>query len=291
MPVDMQAVQEELARLEAESKAREEREKNRGKGGKWQKAKYLKMDAKEIHFRILPPFGDRKLPWLEILKVNVGPFGKSNDIVLDVKTPDVSPRLNEERKKALAAANAVRDDEKKNKELYKKYTNLKGTKRLKIPGIRRGQEAEGVQVWECSSNALLQELMGFFNNPDYGDFTDPQTGFDLVIKPYPKADKKAPAIQLRRNPSRLLDDAEKLKELLATDWIETYSLTRTSDEDYINAVFDDRVTEFFAEVKAKNKAKREAQGQPKHEGGQFPAGEEPLDPDGTSEDLEDALRA
>lgn len=59
--------------------------------------------------------------------------------------------------------------------------DLRPTERVNMNIIVRGEEDIGVQVWSATPR-LLQELLGYFSDADYGDFTDPQDGFDVQLR-------------------------------------------------------------------------------------------------------------
>jgi len=66
----------------------------------------------------------------------------------------------------------------------------------------------GVQVWG-HSETTLQKLMYIWNDPEWGDFTDPEEGYDIIVE---KTDQRGPdayKIRPRRNPSKI----EKMKWL------------------------------------------------------------------------------
>ena len=45
----------------------------------------------------------------------------------------------------------------------------------------RGEEGEGVRFWGFGKT-VYQEILGYIDDPDYGDITDPSSGRDLTIE-------------------------------------------------------------------------------------------------------------
>jgi hypothetical protein len=52
--------------------------------------------------------------------------------------------------------------------------------RFLSPILIRGSEKEGVKVWSYSKN-VYEELLKTVLDPDFGDITDPEAGFDLKV--------------------------------------------------------------------------------------------------------------
>lgn len=44
-----------------------------------------------------------------------------------------------------------------------------------------GSPEKGVQIYECGSR-VLQDVLGFFVDPDWGDLTDPERGYNVIIE-------------------------------------------------------------------------------------------------------------
>jgi hypothetical protein len=108
------------------------------------------------------------------------------------------------------------------KESQKMAKDLFPRQRFMSPIIVRGDEKKGVQIWSYGKRAY-ETLIQLVLNPDYGDITDPETGFDLVIdytKPTAPGAFPETKITPRRKESALCDPAyggpEKCKELLDT---------------------------------------------------------------------------
>ena len=58
---------------------------------------------------------------------------------------------------------------------------LRPNDRINMNIIVRGEEEAGVQIWSTTPR-MLQDLLGYFADADYGDFTDPQDGFDIRLR-------------------------------------------------------------------------------------------------------------
>lgn len=58
---------------------------------------------------------------------------------------------------------------------------LQPGKRTFAPVIVRGEEDQGVRIWGFSKT-VYRDLLALANDEDVGDYTDPVTGFDLVVE-------------------------------------------------------------------------------------------------------------
>ena len=63
-------------------------------------------------------------------------------------------------------------------------------------------KAKGVQVWG-HSETTLNKLIVFFNDAEWGDFTDPIHGYDIIIEKTDRSGPEAYKIRPRRNPSKI----------------------------------------------------------------------------------------
>ena len=61
---------------------------------------------------------------------------------------------------------------------------------------------KNILQWSCSENQL-QELLGFYIDPDYGDFTHPKKGFDVIITRKGEGLNTRYKLLLARNPSKI----------------------------------------------------------------------------------------
>lgn len=84
------------------------------------------------------------------------------------------------------------------------------------PVVVRGQEKEGVKIWGYGKT-VYQDLINLVLNPDFGDITDPENGFDIKIKSAKAPGKTLPDTKVtpRIKPSKLCSGSdEECKELL-----------------------------------------------------------------------------
>jgi hypothetical protein len=101
-----------------------------------------------------------------------------------------------------------------NKALIKK---LNAKLRIFVPVIVRGEEDKGVRFWEFGPQ-VYGELLQYLDDPDYGDITDVEEGFDIKIESISpaKSGKAYPTTTLKLKPrtSPLSDDAEQAEAWL-----------------------------------------------------------------------------
>lgn len=84
------------------------------------------------------------------------------------------------------------------------------------PVIVRGEEDKGVRIWSISAT-IYKALLTIAADEEYGDFTDIQKGFDLVVEKTPPATPGAFAditVRAKRNDSPLSEDKAELKKWL-----------------------------------------------------------------------------
>lgn len=84
------------------------------------------------------------------------------------------------------------------------------------PVIVRGEEDKGVRIWSISST-IYKALLTIAADEEYGDFTDIQKGFDLVVEKTPPATPGAFAditVRAKRNDSPLSEDKNEIKTWL-----------------------------------------------------------------------------
>jgi len=77
--------------------------------------------------------------------------------------------------------------------LWKKGCSLEPKKRTYVPIIVRGKEEEGIKFWGFGST-IYDELLAVMDEPDYGDITDLNKGYDIQVDftPPEKSNKVAP---------------------------------------------------------------------------------------------------
>lgn len=81
--------------------------------------------------------------------------------------------------------------------------------------IVRGEEDKGVQIWSFGK-IVYGRLLSFFVDEEIGDYTHPETGFDLkvTITQQPGKQFQDTAVDPARRPSKLSDSAENSKKWL-----------------------------------------------------------------------------
>lgn len=125
--------------------------------------------------------------------------------------------------------------DQKDKELA---NTLRPKMRCFVPIIVRGQEAQGVQVW-AFGKLIYQRLLKFILDEDYGDITNPESGFDLkvTISKTQGKDYNDTIVDVKGRPCKLSDDAELSKKWLDTpNLMDMYTLKTTQEmESALNA--------------------------------------------------------
>jgi hypothetical protein len=93
---------------------------------------------------------------------------------------------------------------------------LSAKARFFSPVIVRGQESEGPMVWSYSKT-VYEELLKTVLDPDFGDITDPESGFDLKVSYDKISGKMYPETTVRPRPkaSKLSKDPNQVEEWLA----------------------------------------------------------------------------
>ena len=66
-------------------------------------------------------------------------------------------------------------------ELWKKGRDLSPKKRTYAPVIVRGQEKEGVRFWGFGKQ-VYEDILAILDDGDFGDITDPVSGYDLTVE-------------------------------------------------------------------------------------------------------------
>lgn len=130
------------------------------------------------------------------------------------KVSYLSPASINEKDPIVELANRLEKD---------KTTWLKGRKmqpklRTYVPIVVRGKEEEGVKFWGFGVQ-VCEQLMAAINEPDYGDITDLNNGYDITVdfKTAEEAKKDFPEtkILIRPKPRPVIDhDHPKVKEIM-----------------------------------------------------------------------------
>jgi hypothetical protein len=189
MAIDMSKMKKKLDQLN-----------NKGSTG----GQYLKMEIGNTYeIRILPtPDGDPFKQYFVHYRV-----GDSQ--------PFLSPKKNFNEDDALDRFVRKLYDEG-SEESRNMARDLSAKARFFSPVIVRGQEDEGPKVWSYSKT-VYQELLKTVLDPDFGDITDPNTGFDLKVTYDKPNGKMYPETVVRPRPkaSKLSKDENQVEEWLA----------------------------------------------------------------------------
>lgn len=132
-----------------------------------------------------------------------------------VKTPVVSPITYGRRDPIKEFSEKIRENAAGNREMYKLADMLDPKVRMYVPIIIRGRELEGVKFWGVTPKTF-GELMQFSDEPAYGDFSDPVTGYDLKVT-YTKATVPGtyPSTSILPMPKSQVTDRQDVLQLLA----------------------------------------------------------------------------
>lgn len=143
--------------------------KNRGNSAQRDLSKLIwKPTVGKHQVRVVPSKFDKSNPFTE-LYFHYG-IGKRTMIALtNFKEKDPIVEFIEQLKKA---------NDKSNYPLIKKLTPKM---RIFVPVIVRGEESEGVKLWEFGKQ-IYMELLAIAEDEDIADYTDPIKGYDLYIE-------------------------------------------------------------------------------------------------------------
>jgi|TARA_R110002051_G_scaffold95637_5_gene165580 hypothetical protein len=184
------------------SKMKKKLNKLNNKGGNG--ARYFKMEIGNTYeIRILPtPDGDPFKQFFVHYRV-----GDS--------APFLSPKKNFNEDDALDRFVRKLYDEGSD-ESRNMARELSAKARFFSPVIVRGHEDDGPKVWSYSKT-VYQELLKTVLDPDFGDITDPSSGFDLKVTYDKNAGKMYPETTVRPRPkaSKLSKDESQVEEWLA----------------------------------------------------------------------------
>lgn len=181
-------------------KAKLDQLNNKGNGG----ANYFKMEiGNNYEVRILPtPDGDPFKQYFIHYRVGNSP-------------PFLSPKRNFGEDDALdrfvrKLYDAGDEDSRQ------MARELSAKQRFFSPVIVRGQEENGPMIWSYSKT-VYEELLKTVLDPDFGDITDPDTGFDLKVTYDKNSGKMYPETTVRPRPkaSKLSKDENQVEEWLA----------------------------------------------------------------------------
>jgi len=136
------------------------------------------------------------------------------------------------------ATELYRGDDKEDKELAKK---LFAKIRFYAPVVIRGKEQEGPKWWGFGQQ-VFDSITSVLDDGEVGDFTDPETGRDLIVEYQTPEEVKNNygkiSVRFSFKSSPLTDD-EKLKEKLINDQKELFELFPKAPVDEIKKGLED----------------------------------------------------
>jgi len=186
MTIDLEAIRKKIAQLEGKGKS---------SGSKFKKTVWFKPKAgNEYQVRVLPYKSEDGQPFKEIWSYNnigehyslptLKQYGERDPFVELIeslyKEKDKEPEKGEDIQKML-------------KLLYPKMRAFSAV-------IVRGEEDKGPQVWGFGKT-MYQALLAKMLDEDFGDITDPEKGFDLLVKVKQIPGKAAPDYELTGYPT------------------------------------------------------------------------------------------
>jgi hypothetical protein len=141
--------------------------KSTGKGGNNQKSVFWKPSIGKQVIRVVPNKYNKKNPFTELyFHYGIG------------KNTMVSPSNWGEKDPIIEFAKQLRGtSDKENWRLAKK---LDPKMRIFVPIIVRGEESEGVRLWQFGKE-LYMDFLNLADNEDVGDFTDVYEGRDITL--------------------------------------------------------------------------------------------------------------
>ena len=141
--------------------------KQSGKGGGEKKSVFWKPSVGKQIVRVVPSKYNKKNPFTEMyFHYGIG------------KNTMVSPINWGEKDPIVEFAKQLRTtSDKENWRLAKK---LDPKMRIFVPVVVRGEEAEGVKLWQFGKE-LYMDFLNLADNEDVGDFTDVMSGRDITL--------------------------------------------------------------------------------------------------------------
>tara|TARA_Y100000034_G_scaffold64311_4_gene77789 strand:+ start:12863 stop:13600 length:738 start_codon:yes stop_codon:yes gene_type:complete len=133
-------------------------------------------------------------------------------------------------------------------ESKKNAKDLNAKQRFFSPVIVRGEEEQGVRVYGYS-RTVYEKLLNIVLDPDYGDITDVETGFDLKITYGKKAGEMFPSTDVMPRPrtSPLTSDPALTKEIVETE-VDFSSLFQRKTSDEVSNMLDEYLSDDETEL-------------------------------------------
>ena len=134
--------------------------------------------------------------------------------------------------------------------------------------IVRGQEDEGVKLWSFGK-MVYQSLLNIMLDPDYGDITDPEEGFDIKVNCNKPPGRQYAMTEVRPRPrsTKLSKDSKQAKEWLdnipnPSEFFSCKSYDELSKiiNDWLTDSDDDDDTEDYRNTSTKSESKEKSYG-------------------------------
>jgi hypothetical protein len=198
--------------------------------------------------RILPPWAEGKLFWRETaVHWNVGPDSK---MVVCLKKELDKPCYICEAYARLQQSQDPRDQSA--------ASEIRANTRVYLNIVDLDNVDKGVQVYTCGIK-ILQDLLAYFADPDWGDITHPETGYDIVIEREGSTRENTKyQVRARKNPTAIpnMDLLSNLKNL--------DSFVKTTSYEQMQAIYEgmsaeDAADQFDGPTPASNRPGAKAQ--------------------------------
>ena len=195
---------------------------------------YFKPKPGEYQIRIVPSKFDKDNPFKEVYFH----YGISKFPLLALSNwKEKDPII--ESVETLRNTKASKEENIENWRLAKK---IEPKMRVFAPIIIRGQESEGVRLWEFGVE-VYRQLLSLADDPDYGDYTSITNGRDFKIKVEEslfngRKINKITSINIRPKESVLTDD-KSLLEKIKDEQPDVLSLHKKYTYDEIKKIFSD----------------------------------------------------
>ena len=156
--MDLNEIRSRLSAMQSNSK---------GKGGGEKKPVFFKPSVGKQTIRVVPNKYNKKNPFTEVLiHYNIG------------SKPIISPMNWGEKDPIVEFAKELRKTN--DKENWRLAGKLEPKTRVFAPVVLRGQESEGVKLWQFGKETYM-DFLNLADNEDVGDFTDIAEGRDITL--------------------------------------------------------------------------------------------------------------
>lgn len=244
MPVDM----DELKKIGKELEAKTEK-----KESKFFKPNYLKLQDGDNIIRVLPPPEGMSQFFLQYQVCNnIGPRKRTITPPRQYGLPDPFSDYLDSLK--------MKPDEASQNELK----NCRAQKIYGVFVIDRNNLETGPQLWTARVRAF-RELYGIFQDPDYGDVSDPKAGHDLTVNytSQAKSSNGFAETKIRPKPHKTaLGTAEEIAALTGEDLFKKFQVGKPSELDWIQAVMSGTEDDLIAQHKADVEDRKQARSNP-----------------------------